>query len=77
VARLLAASILVGSLTLAFAQSAQAQTDFYKGKTVTLVVGSRVTGSLSIGAQIVAAARSGENEPSSPRYFSSIVPPPE
>jgi tripartite-type tricarboxylate transporter receptor subunit TctC len=54
VARLLTASILVGSLVLAFAQSAQAQTDFYKGKTVTLVVGSRVTGSLSIGAQIVA-----------------------
>jgi len=33
--------------------SALAQADFYKGKTVTLVVGARVTGSLSIGAQIV------------------------
>ena len=53
-ARLLTASILVGSLIFAFTQSALAQADFYKGKTVKLVVGSRVTGSLSIGAQIVA-----------------------
>ena len=48
------ASIAVGSLILAFTQTALAQADYYKGKTVTLVVGSRVTGSLSIGAQIVA-----------------------
>jgi tripartite-type tricarboxylate transporter receptor subunit TctC len=43
-------------LLIAFsAQSpAFAQADFYRNKTVTLVVGSRVTGSLSIGAQIVA-----------------------
>jgi len=54
VAQLLTASILVGSLILAFTQSALAQADYFKGKTVTLVVGSRVTGSLSIGAQIVA-----------------------
>jgi len=53
VALLLTASILVGSLSLAFTQTAHAQADFYKGKTVTLVVGARVTGSLSIGAQIV------------------------
>lgn len=53
-ARPLTASILIGSLFLAFTQTALAQADFYKGKTVTLVVGSRVTGSLSIGAQIVA-----------------------
>src|SRR5947199_8469231 len=46
---------LAAGLLLSAAQStAQAQADFYKGKTVTLVVGSRVTGSLSIGAQIVA-----------------------
>jgi tripartite-type tricarboxylate transporter receptor subunit TctC len=54
VAQLLTASIAVGSLILAFTQTALAQADYYKGKTVTLVVGSRVTGSLSIGAQIVA-----------------------
>jgi tripartite-type tricarboxylate transporter receptor subunit TctC len=54
VAQLLTASIVVGSLILAFTQTALAQADYYKGKTVTLVVGSRVTGSLSIGAQIVA-----------------------
>src|SRR5437016_12331962 len=33
--------------------SVQAQADFYKGKTVTVVVGSRVTGSLALAAQIV------------------------
>ena len=31
----------------------------------------------SIGAQIVAAARNGENDPSSPRYLSSTAPPSE
>src|SRR5437867_13207436 len=45
--------LATGLLSVAPA-SALAQPDFYKGKTVTLVVGSRVTGSLSIGAQIVA-----------------------
>src|SRR4051794_9399549 len=30
-----------------------AQADFYRGKTVTAVIGSRITGSLSIGAQIL------------------------
>jgi tripartite-type tricarboxylate transporter receptor subunit TctC len=54
VARLLTASILVGSLILAFTQSALAQADFYRGKTVSIVVGARGTGSLSITAQIVA-----------------------
>jgi tripartite-type tricarboxylate transporter receptor subunit TctC len=54
VARLLTASILVGSLFLTFAQSAHAQADFYKGKTVSIVVGARGTGSLSITAQMVA-----------------------
>jgi tripartite-type tricarboxylate transporter receptor subunit TctC len=46
------AGILAGLLLLP--QSAAAQDDFYRGKTVTIVVGSRVTGSLSIGAQMVA-----------------------
>ena len=47
--------MLAGSADCALPQSpAWAQADFFKGKTVTLVVGSRVTGSLSIGAQIMA-----------------------
>src|SRR5436853_6396197 len=33
--------------------SARAQADFYKGKTVTVVVGSRVTGTLALAAQIL------------------------
>jgi tripartite-type tricarboxylate transporter receptor subunit TctC len=32
---------------------AQAQADFYKGKTVTVVIGARLSGSLSIAAQLV------------------------
>jgi len=46
--------VLAAALTAALANSpAQAQTDFYRGKTVTIVIGSRITGSLSIGAQIL------------------------
>ena len=53
--RLSIACILAGSLVLSWTpSSALAQAEFFKGKTVTIVVGSRVTGSLSIGAQIVA-----------------------
>jgi tripartite-type tricarboxylate transporter receptor subunit TctC len=44
------AGILLAALA---ASPAVAQTDFYKGKTVTVVIGARITGSLSIGAQIV------------------------
>ena len=58
-AQLLTASIAVGSLILAFTQTALAQADYYKGKTVTLVVGSRVTGSLSIGIPTSASAMMG------------------
>src|SRR5215467_16340928 len=46
--------LLATSLFSVAPTASQAQADFYKGRTVTLVVGSRVTGSLSIGAQIVA-----------------------
>jgi hypothetical protein len=46
---------IAGCLIAAFAATpAQAQGDFYKGKTVTVVVGARLTGSLSIAAQLVA-----------------------
>src|SRR5438270_14054505 len=45
---------LVASVLLAaFMTTAHAQTEFYKGKTVTVLIGARLTGSLSIGAQIV------------------------
>ena len=53
--RLSIAGILAVSLALSWTpSSARGQADFFKGKTVTIVVGSRVTGSLSIGAQILA-----------------------
>src|SRR5262245_36641809 len=47
---LLAAALVLGAAPT----SASAQADFYKAKTVTIVVGARVTGSLSITAQMVA-----------------------
>jgi tripartite-type tricarboxylate transporter receptor subunit TctC len=40
-------------LTPLLPASATAQADFYKGKTVTVVIGARLTGSLSISAQLV------------------------
>ena len=48
------ASVLAGCLAVMLAPaSAQAQADFYKGKTVTVVVGARAVGSLSLSAQIL------------------------
>jgi tripartite-type tricarboxylate transporter receptor subunit TctC len=47
-------SSALAGLLMALPSLAWAQADYFKGKTVTLVIGSRVTGSLSIGAQIVA-----------------------
>jgi tripartite-type tricarboxylate transporter receptor subunit TctC len=45
---------LVGLLIAPVASApAQAQADFYKGKTVTVVIGARLSGSLSIAAQLV------------------------
>lgn len=41
-------------LTTTMQATAQAQSDFYKGKTVTVVVGARAVGSLSVSAQILA-----------------------
>src|SRR5712691_311549 len=49
-----ALSILAGCLIVPLAvSSASAQADFYKGKTVSVVIGAR-TGSLAVAAQIVA-----------------------
>jgi tripartite-type tricarboxylate transporter receptor subunit TctC len=47
-----AASVVVCVLTAT--SPAAAQADFYKGKTVTIVVGARAVGSLSVSAQILA-----------------------
>ena len=47
-------SVLIGALIVPWTQSAAwAQADFFKGKTITIVVGARVVGSLSIAAQLV------------------------
>ena len=49
------ASILAGCLLVASMQTpAQAQADFFKGKTITIVVGARAVGSLSVSAQMLA-----------------------
>ena len=40
-------------LALPASLPARAQADFYKGKTVTILIGARLTGSLSIAAQLV------------------------
>src|SRR5262245_12002737 len=50
----LRSTVLAGLLiVLAASSSAVAQSDFYKGKTIAVIVGARATGSLSITAQIV------------------------
>jgi len=52
--RMLMAGLLAACLLVPVLQApAQAQTDFYKGKTVTVVIGARLSGSLSIAAQLV------------------------
>src|SRR5437762_284150 len=53
--------------------SAQAQADFYKGKTVTVVVGSRVTGTLALAAQIV-ARHLGQHIPGNPTSILRQMP---
>jgi tripartite-type tricarboxylate transporter receptor subunit TctC len=46
--------VLAGCLAMPLAlSSAQAQADFFKGKTVTVVVGARAVGSLSLSAQML------------------------
>ena len=48
------ASVVVACLLLPLAlSSARAQADFYKGKTVTIVVGTRLTGTIGLTAQLV------------------------
>jgi tripartite-type tricarboxylate transporter receptor subunit TctC len=52
---------------------AQAQADFYKGKTVTVVIGARLTGSLSIAAQLV-AQHMGKHIPGNPSVILRQMP---
>ena len=50
----MAPAMLAGLLIVPLAPTpAQAQADFYKGKTITVVIGARLSGSLSIAAQLV------------------------
>jgi tripartite-type tricarboxylate transporter receptor subunit TctC len=52
---ILVASVLAGILITLFIQSpASAQADFYKGKTITIIVGTRVTGTIGQTAQLIA-----------------------
>src|SRR5436853_1531653 len=53
--------------------SAQAQADFYKGKTVTVVVGSRVTGTLALAAQIL-TRHLGQHIPGNPTSILRQMP---
>lgn len=67
-------SAFVGVLIAALAHtSALAQVDFYKGKTVTIVVGARVIGSLSIAAQIV-SRHLGRHIPGNPTVILRQMP---
>src|SRR5712691_2865848 len=68
------ASALIAFLIAALApSSASAQADYYKGKTVTVVVGSRVTGSLALAAQFV-ARHIGQHIPGSPTSILRQLP---
>jgi tripartite-type tricarboxylate transporter receptor subunit TctC len=68
------ASALVAVLIIALAHSsAFAQADFYKGKTVTVVVGSRVTGTMAITAQFV-SRHIGEHIPGNPTVILRQLP---
>jgi tripartite-type tricarboxylate transporter receptor subunit TctC len=68
------AGVLAGLLIVPLAlSSASAQADFYKGKTVTVVVGSRVTGSLALAAQIL-TRHLGQHIPGSPTSILRQLP---
>jgi tripartite-type tricarboxylate transporter receptor subunit TctC len=49
----IASVLIAGLLASAALSAAQAQADFYKGKTVTIVVGTRLTGTIGLTAQLV------------------------
>jgi tripartite-type tricarboxylate transporter receptor subunit TctC len=67
-------SVLVGSLIVPWTQTAAwAQADFFKGKTITIVVGARVVGSLSIAAQLV-SRQLGQHIPGNPTVILRQMP---
>jgi tripartite-type tricarboxylate transporter receptor subunit TctC len=71
--RTLIASALVGCLFAVPAlSSAQAQSDFYKGKTVSVVIGAK-SGSLAVAAQIV-AQHLGKHIPGNPNVIFVSMP---
>src|SRR5215475_14572196 len=66
--------VLAGALIASAVPSpASAQADFFKGKTVTVLIGSRLTGSLSIGAQIV-SRHLGSHLPGNPTVIIKPMP---
>ena len=68
------AGMLAGFLLAATLQTpAHAQADFYKGKTVTIVVGARAVGSLSLSAQIL-ARHMGQYIPGNPTVILRQMP---
>src|SRR5690349_14137207 len=71
---MLRATILASCLlAVAMQATAQAQPDFYKGKTVTVVVGARAVGSLSLSAQIL-TRHWGRHIPGSPTVVLRQMP---
>jgi tripartite-type tricarboxylate transporter receptor subunit TctC len=67
-------AVAAGLVMAALAPSStRAQADFYKGKTVTVVVGSRVTGTLALAAQIV-ARHLGQHIPGNPTSILRQLP---
>jgi tripartite-type tricarboxylate transporter receptor subunit TctC len=68
------ASVVIGGLGIALvASAAHAQADFYKGKTVTIIVGSRAVGTMSFGAQLV-ARHLGKHIPGNPTVVLRQMP---
>jgi tripartite-type tricarboxylate transporter receptor subunit TctC len=67
-------AVAVGLAMVSLAPSgARAQADFYKGKTVTVVVGSRVTGTLALAAQIL-TRHLGQHIPGNPASILRQLP---
>jgi tripartite-type tricarboxylate transporter receptor subunit TctC len=70
--RIATAGVLTGCLFAALASPAQAQTDFYKGKTISVVIGAK-TGSLALAGQIV-AQHLGRHIPGNPTVIFRQMP---
>ena len=69
----IAGMLATGLLVAAMQTPAHAQADFYKGKTVTIVVGARAVGSLSVSAQIL-ARHMGQYIPGNPTVILRQMP---